>query len=1173
MGLIHPGLGEQLETLTGAVRGRESQTQDNPPAVRALKAVLSYALMALINLGWRDDLTHCLDYEEEDRTSDEQWIKRQVVVCLSQWLRLLRQPPARTWDEVTELEKTLGVLQAAEDSDWEPEIVKLGSSQGITVERQKTVNGVASFAAPEGNVTAYVYKALEPAVTLEGADVYLVRKLQETEFGYAGEGAGQWTAEYAVMVDDPYWGRRVQGAEFAAAPQSETLVMGYRLQGRVRQAGEPIAEANISLEGELEHSDGKVAVFWDSLEFNGLKWSETLETYVESAEVYAPIRTDETGRWEALVPKGHGALYQRLEDRRDDTPETAAEGLGRWLREVRMAYQGRQAVVSEGTEAELNLQSGQLIVRGEPGAWVKVGALDDPGETHLIQANGEAAISGLVEGEHSVVQFQLNSWGEWDSSYGCARQLVEVAAGETAEVDMGNLESYDPGGNVICGRVYERMGAPAVGVAIVPLNYESGEFGQAIATTDSGGYWEAEIPPEGLGGDPWIHNENWGTVPCLGFPYSEVVLGARAYAAWEELYKPEAWRKGDRGHANFQFVPETLWVKDNDSKRRFDSIEVAYGGWVTKETLPKYKHVADPLELLMTGPQLREYSLHNQEEVIQESFVLRAQAFSSYEDLPGQYRAAGYYPEVKALLGGKIKGSVVVGHDKAIENLPEAQRLGLEFGEHEWFVEVQQEGTAGKITCCLSDLVCPYCGGPAWRDPSGQKWVRGYCQQCALAFKQATAMDCRTHFVSPTLAAQNSPYQEKTVRVGRAGRVAKSAFNAHWRPDLYEERDDYLAQNGPGQATNAPRWFARHVHEVGDGKGFGSFDGDLAMPFVAGHDLEYFGALPGIQRDLGLTQMKVALPAHIIQEQDLVVEIDCMLGDNSIETVQVTIPAGLQGPNEKNPWGEVKRLKHVSKQWAEKKPAPHPGAGFFKGVADIRLVSPASAESCRFTVINDVPLLASVAGVTIVNRQPSHVALQIAEVGGRLCYIANDAAGNPLWLACLEGGGVQTYTIIEVDEWWPSPVVALTGAYQYPSIVVLDDGSIIAAATNTAAGRVDVVRSRNAGKTWEAVNVSFGANLENGCLFMRAGGVYLAGWYNDKVWLVTSSADNLAREELNSGGDKIIEVCEYKVTGDEKPVVSGVVANDGEVLVAVAGGGETKIYGCRNFGEGFTLQT
>ena len=162
-----------------------------------------------------------------------------------------------------------------------------------------------------------------------------------------------------------------------------------------------------------------------------------------------------------------------------------------------------------------------------------------------------------------MVQFRRNAWGEWDAAYGCARKTVVVAEGETAEVDLGAMETYDPGAGVIAGRVYEQMGHPAAGVAIVTLNYETGEFGAAIAETDGDGYWEVEIPPEGLGGDPWIHDQTWGSLPVLGFPYSDVVLGARAYAGWQEVYKPEVWRKGDRGHANFQYLQGGIWVEGN----------------------------------------------------------------------------------------------------------------------------------------------------------------------------------------------------------------------------------------------------------------------------------------------------------------------------------------------------------------------------------------------------------------------------------------------------------------------------------------------------------------------------------------------------------------------------------------------------------------------------------
>ena len=80
-------------------------------------------------------------------------------------------------------------------------------------------------------------------------------------------------------------------------------------------------------------------------------------------------------------------------------------------------------------------------------------------------------------------------------------------------------------------------------------------------------------------------------------------------------------------------------------------------------------------------------------------------------------------------------------------------------------------------------------------------------------------MDGRTHFVTPGLNASEGRYQLTGLRVRRSGGVVDSEVRYHWRPDLYDETDEYLVQSGTGQATNAPRWFARHVNEVTDGRG------------------------------------------------------------------------------------------------------------------------------------------------------------------------------------------------------------------------------------------------------------------------------------------------------------------------------------------------------------------
>ena len=978
MGLVHPGLGERLEGLVGDVRALEAGAGDQPSAVAALKAVIGWSVLMVVSLLSRDDGTNALDWEESDRTADEEWGKRRVVTGLSQLLRLMRQAPVRTWPEVTELEDALGALQAGEDAGWEPEIVRLGEQSGITVERVRTSGGMAAFQTAGGSVGATVYKALTPEVVLEGVDVYLVQRIGDDS---------NLLDEYAVMVDDPYWGRKIAPGAFAAAPLDEILVMGWRVKGRVLQDGVPVEGAKVSLEGLCEAEGIGAATFWDSLEYNELIWSDTLETYVEGALVYAPIMTGTDGRWEFICPGGYGAIYQREPSPPAPLPETA-DGLRgevsttspRRLVKLSAVYRGRKVELSEEAEAVIDVLSGKLVVSGEPGCWVRVATLDEAGEVYLIQEDGTAVAEGLPSGEHNVVQYRLSGWGEWDSGWGCARQVAAVEEGATATVSMGMMETLPPG--KIGGRVYERPGVPAAGLDILPINFESQQIGEAIATTDGGGYWEATVLEEGFGGDPWIMDAKWGAVPLLGYPYSDVVLGARAYAAWQEMWKPEAWRKGDHGHSNFQYVQDALWAEDEEGER-YATEEVAYGGWITSEALPKYRPMADVNELMMGGPQIRRYSLRTEGRVLDPEFYLRAQSFEDYETLPGQYRAAGYYPEAKFLLGGKIKGSVVEQNEAPIGlELAEAHRIGLEFGEHVWYTQV----AAGEVTA-FGDLVCPYCGGPTWRDPSGQGFVRGFCMQCALVFGTGEAMDGRTHFATPAMrpsppaplpggeGSTTTGYGLWTLMVDRRGGSRSCEFGFHWRTDLYDETEAFLTQSGAGQATNAPRWFARHVDEV-DGLGFGRFDSAASPPFCAGHDLGWFGQLPEVQRELGLAQMKLVYPYGYAQAEAVTLELDCRRADGSTETVRVEVPAGVSGPNEGKALSEATPLVTTDKVAAEDLESPYAGSGFFTAVTAARVVE---GGECQFTIVNDTPLLARAGGVVVVEGRAALVALQTGE--------------------------------------------------------------------------------------------------------------------------------------------------------------------------------------------------
>ncbi len=672
MALVNPGLGDRLEAATSAVRAREASARDKPVPLGLWKALVSYALLMMIAVLWRPDGTNALDYNDAQRSSDENFFTHKTVYLLAWYLRLLRQEPVRTWPEVDALAECLDDLATEEETDWPLQIIELGGKRGLTVDRKRVLGGLVSFETPNGEVCASVYRARGPDVPLDGVWVYLVEELSDE---------GELQGRFALMIDDDYWGQRIQPAEFREPPVTEEFVMGYRLAGDVRHDGVAQQGARISLEATLDTTEDGARQFWDSEEYNELIYSPSLETYVPGATVRAPIETTATGYWSFIAPKGHGAIYQRADDYRDDSEETRAQPLRRTVAAINAAYCGRKVPVAEDEPAVIDILSGQLTVHATPDAYLRVGTLDDGGQTYQVPPSGTVQVSSLPAGEHSIVQFKRLVGGQWDAEWGCPRVVAKVKPGKTTTVDMPALEYYSAAGDVICGRVYQRLGVPASGIDITIVDTEFAEIVGVAATTDGQGYWSVEIPPEGLGGQLYILDQTWGSLPIIGFPYSDVVLGARTYAGWMEEFKPECWRTGSYGHHNFQYLPDEMIIRDNDTSHSYGTREVPYGGYITTQTLPKYKYIASILELLIYGPQLKSYAIVAGGEVVVPDFSLRSQPFEDGPTLAGNFRATGYYPETKFLFGGKLKANLVADCDERIDqDEPEAARVGLEFG-------------------------------------------------------------------------------------------------------------------------------------------------------------------------------------------------------------------------------------------------------------------------------------------------------------------------------------------------------------------------------------------------------------------------------------------------------------------------------------------------------------
>jgi hypothetical protein len=692
-----------------------------------------------------------------------------------------------------------------------------------------------------------------------------------------------------------------------------------------------------------------------------------------------------------------------------------------------------------------------------------VGVREDAGERYLIPAGGVLEVGGLPEGFVNVVAYRRAGSGEWDPTAGGARYRVAVHEGSTAELGLAALETYPEEGSVLAGRVFRQPGVALGGVAVVAISRESGELVGTVATSDGGGFWSVEMPEDGLGGDLFVHDSTWGSVPVVGMPYSDIVLGARAYSGWMEEFAPEAWRTGSLGHKNFAYVPDAVWVVDNESGEVFGTEEAPGGGWITSAALAKFAFVEDPVELVAGGPRLRSYRLETDHGVEDPEWHLRGQSFGGADGEASNYRATGYYPEKKLLFGGKIKYNVLRNSRTPVtEELAEAARVGLEFGEHQAFVELRTgEQIRGIAATAVSDWLCPYCGGPLARGPREDGAPRGFCRPCSEAFGLARAMDGRSFARSITVAARpERRWVTRAVALTTTGGFANLA-RYQWRPDLYEENDGFIVSGGPGQATNAPRWWARHPHEVGDGRGLGRLEGAI---YTAGHELEYYAALVG--RRVGLAQLKLAFPAGWVAQRPFTVAVDCVREDGGAETLRMRVPGGTRGPNAAAPLGDVAPLRPTPKLRAEGLGSPYLGVGLYRAVTGMRLVEAEDPADCRCVVTTDVPFLHDPAGLIVPPAGAEFVALQLVPPQGRP-HLLEDAVGQ-LFLLQVREGNVELRRRRALSLGWEAPrTITGDGNSDYPWAAKDQTGRMIL--VRQRGEETVIAHSRNDGETWEEI--------------------------------------------------------------------------------------------------------
>ena len=597
----------------------------------------------------------------------------------------------------------------------------------------RTTGSPVVFETPGGLVTVYVYKARDPDVELSGVEVTLL------------EEEGSSPPRYRVMVDDPWWGRRIQPAQYTPPPFTEHIVMGYRLEARTLLDGLPQNGEGLSLEVTWQTAEDGQAVGWFPDVHNSLMWSLERQTYVKGPELVWPIvsrydpNRDQDGwaglDWpglrteDVILPKGHGSIFQRATDELYDgwLGEEGNE-LTRYVAKAEWVYQTLRQPAVEGSPAVFDIRSATVTFVGAAGADYDYGLLDEDNP-----ATGGGTLGGNGQ---AVEQLEPSQYWVWqhDDSVGIGdRVSFTVTPGEQRTVSLPAMRTS----GIL---VYEGGAKPAVGVTIY-----KGSTNIPLGQTDSSGYWSGEEAP----GD--INDPVWG-YQSPGAGYGGVVyavMGGRLGTA-----KWLVWRDEGADHPNFKYVPGGVWVRRQEDSAAYEVEEAPgrYWSYVTKQRVPRNSQ-ADSIPT--QDPNIR---IWDPSTVVRYHYeVLRGQEVTGITQLqPPELNApsGGYIFMPGPTIGGKVKGNLLREAEEQVSGTDAPFKL-LEFGRHEWFLEHRQlaAGEGGQHCTCLADLLCPYCGGRAWVEPDEPPYYRGYCQYCTAIWEEAMKTDCRGYFESRTVKA------------------------------------------------------------------------------------------------------------------------------------------------------------------------------------------------------------------------------------------------------------------------------------------------------------------------------------------------------------------------------------------------------------------------------------
>ncbi|MBM3473286.1 MAG: hypothetical protein FJX75_08475 [Armatimonadetes bacterium] len=925
-----------------------------------------------------------------------------------------------------------------------------------------------------------VLKARGPDVPLVAtADTYFrVGLLQRKD-------APAW---FCLVVDDlpapSGWGRWIQQDRWREAADLEgqdsvVFVLGWRPgEITIRIGGEAQADVFADLVLRYDtHEGAQEAWYQPAYPYNDLQVNE------EGVPLRGPhklgcfktdangvlYRHDPDGTLEPIIlPRGFAALAQREQDTWPSAP-TPERVLTRaevwWLQE--------HVEISEGLGATLNVAACSLHITGpaDGTAYYRIFWEDGPEYLAGQLVGGDVTLSYLPLGRWTVHVYSSNHLN------GSPRQYVDCGqSGETYDADFGSDWAVKTTGGMTAGHVYLYGATPAVGLTVyaaVNNGVSPYQWIIELGTTDGDGYFEyayeaGEFPQQLMVADAelggWVHTS-------LVNRYWDPVLGARVAAsaalnikdfgdppAPPEVFEPAIglYPWGCAGfHPNLLPPSGAAYVERTDTGEKHYFQETTEGNGLMTDPLPRafVTQTYDPMNGYgWTLDSAILYSLCDADGTVidQGDPAYPTWALDSDATPAGPTGNFGTHgPAVQAVLGGKIEGNVVEAsrHDVITpDNLPEAFRMGLEFGAWRQPLEARavlplssvvpplsgtERGPGGEAALTFQSFECPYCGGPAWLNPDADGYGRGFCMQCA---DFGIETDSRTYFITATLSADEG-WQTRWVRNTTAGAHAQRLIRGWPRPEEYDETDDYLVWDW--QDLGIPRWVA--VHLV-----LGTWANDA---FTDGESIADAEARLG--RIVGPVMLKFELTEDY-EGSGQTLRIHCTRLDGRSEARIVTIAAGSRA-------GDLFPLA-----WRPHHCYPE---GYYTDVTGIEKVAGDGAVSGR--VVNDGPAWHSTQGVQVLRATHSPYACDVA-FGGRDPFLVEDFGGR-LHLVYIRDGQLLHRTLEGTCAAWshPANITALANwphPCTEPSLAPLPHAELLAAAHTL--GATQLWRTRDDGERW-----------------------------------------------------------------------------------------------------------